>query len=89
MKSTEVRLAEIDRDKMMALEVSKILNHPYMITLLCFVLVEFLQGTKLNGQPLMGNISGTALETAFITESTLSAFSKSGVLTELFPLLIK
>lgn len=88
MKSEAVKLAQIERDKVVTAELSKFLTHPYMMTLLCFILIEYLQATQVNGKPLMGSVAGSTLEGALVVGGTLQSLGKSGALESLIPLLI-
>lgn len=92
MISDSVKIARLESRRHQVDALVGILTHPVYSVLAAFILIEYLQVTKINGHPLMGSISGTALEFAFITEGAISALSKSGVvdsLTSLLPLLAK
>jgi hypothetical protein len=85
MPSDAVKLARIQERQVIQRDLVSLLQHPVYSVLVAFIVIELLQSTKVNGQPLMGSISGTALETALITKEAITALSTSGVLKELLP----
>jgi len=88
MQSEAVRLAKIEAQKDLRKDLLALLSHPLYSVVVAFVLIEFLQGQKVNGVPLMGTISGGTLQAALISEGVIKSLAQSGVLDSLLPLLL-
>ncbi len=87
-KETEaVKLAREETARQIAAKLIALLEHPVYSILICAVIVEYLQS-----RGLMGNVIGTAIETAVISKGAIESISKSGALEALpglLPLLVK
>ena len=85
MSSEAVKLARITEAAALRKDVVGLLNNPAFSILAVFIIIEILQTAKVNGQPIMGSIAGTALETALITKEAMAALGKTGILDALLP----
>ena len=85
MTSEAVKLARITEAAALRKDIIALLNNPAFSILAVFILVELLQTARVNGQPIMGSVAGTALETALITKEALAALGKTGILDALLP----
>jgi len=83
MASEAVKLAKLQDRQELRRQIIALLQHPIYSVLAAFIIIEWLQSQTANGQPLMGKVSGTALETAFITEGVLTSLAKSGALSDI------
>lgn len=70
-----MRIARIDADREFRRQAIELLKHPVYSTLIAFIAIEALQK-----HGYMGNLVGTALETALVAGPVLQEMAKSGVI---------
>lgn len=76
MKSPDVRIAEIRRDREIVSDLLTVLTNPVVMLVAGFAAVEYLQSHPV-GKPLMGTVSGTALQAAMVAPPLLEALGKA------------
>lgn len=64
MVTDVVKLARLKNEQEFRAQILGFIAQPAVLAVLVFTLIEILQSVEVNNQPLMGSISGSALETA-------------------------
>lgn len=62
MASEAVKIAKIEKQAELQREIFALLKHPLYSIVGAFVLIETLEKVKVNGQPLLGNVVATSLQ---------------------------
>lgn len=90
MASEALKLAKIEkaqalnRDLMvLTKDIIALATHPVYSVVLAVALIEALEKVKIGGQPLMGNVIATSLETVLITGGVVESVAGSGILQSL------
>ena len=85
----DVRIARIESDKTLLLEVTKLLSHPVYSVILGFALIELLQQIRIsNDRPFLGPVAATSLYELVGASGVIVSLSKGGILDTLLPILI-